>query len=80
MFLIRLLYLKEDKIIETKKDIALKHDNYSNNINKSDKIQPSKDEEDLEIKNKTISQIKNFFQEEPSNPERKIDSKNSKEI
>ena len=75
MFLIRLLYLKEDKIIETKKDIALKHENYSNNINKSDKIQPSKDEEDLEIKNKTISQIKNFFQEETSNPERKIDSK-----
>ena len=75
MFLIRLLYLKEDKVIETKKDIALKHENYSNNINKSDKIQPSKDEEDLEIKNKTISQIKNFFQEETSNPERKIDSK-----
>jgi len=75
MFLIRLLYLKEDKIIETKKDIALKYENYSNNINKSDKIQPSKDEEDLEIKNKTISQIKNFFQEETSNPERKIDSK-----
>ncbi len=75
MFLIRLLYLKEDKIIETKKDIALKHENYSNNINKSDKIQPSKDGEDLEIKNKTISQIKNFFQEETSNPERKIDSK-----
>ena len=75
MFLIRLLYLKEDKIIETKKDIALKHENYSNNINKSDKIQPSKDEEDLEIKNKTISQIKNFFQEETSNPERKIDLK-----
>ena len=75
MFLIRLLYLKEDKIIETKKDIDLKHENYSNNINKSDKIQPSKDEEDLEIKNKTISQIKNFFQEETSNPERKIDLK-----
>ena len=74
MFLIRLLYLKEDKIIE-KKNIDLKHENYLNNINKPEKIQSNKDEEDLEIKNKTISQIKNFSQEETSNPERKIDTK-----
>ena len=74
MFLIRLLYLKEDKIIE-KKNIDLKHENYLNNFNKPEKIQSNKDEEDLEIKNKTISQIKNFSQEETSNPERKIDTK-----
>ena len=74
MFLIRLLYLKGDKIIE-KKNIDLKHENYLNNINKPEKIQSNKGEEDLEIKNKTISQIKNFSQEETSNPERKINTK-----
>ena len=58
-----------------KKNIDLKHENYLNNINKPEKIQSNKGEEDLEIKNKTISQIKNFSQEETSNPERKIDTK-----
>jgi len=74
MFLIRLLYLKEDKSIE-KKNVDLRHENYLNNINKPEKIQSNKDEENLEIKNKTISQIKNFSQEETSNPERKINTK-----
>ena len=73
MFLIRLLYIKEDKIIEDK-NIDLKHENYLNNLNISEKNQSNKNEEELEVKNKTISQIKNFSQEETLNPERKIDT------
>ncbi len=73
MFLIRLLYIKEDKIIEDK-NIDLKHENYLNDINISEKNQSNKNEEELEVKNKTISQIKNFSQEETLNPERKIDT------
>ena len=75
MFLIRLLYLQGDKIDEEKKDIYFKHENNSNNINKSEKIELNKDKDDLEIKNKTISQIKNFSQEETSKPNRDINPK-----
>ncbi len=78
MFLISLLYLNEDKTIEKKTNIDLNHENYLNNVDKTEKNQPIKDQEDIEIKNKTISQIKNFSQEETSNPERKIDTKEKK--
>ena len=44
-------------------------------INISEKNLSNKNEEELEVKNKTISQIKNFSQEETLNPERKIDTK-----
>ena len=76
MFLIRLLYLKEDRILE-REDIAnLNNEKYlNNNVSKAEQVNLSKDEDNLDIKNKTISQIKNFSQEESSKPEKKIEPK-----
>jgi len=73
MFLIRLLYLKEEKISQRKNDIGLNFENNSNNLNINEQIKLNKDDGE-ETNNKTISQIKNFFQEEISKPEAKIES------
>ena len=74
MFLIRLLYLKEDRIVSVQDKVDFNDKKYSNNnIGKSEKFNLNKDEDGLEIKNKTISQIKNFSQEENSKPEKKIE-------
>jgi len=74
MFLIRLLYLKEDRIIGGQDKIDFNNEKYSNNnIGKTEQFSLNKDEDGSEIKNKTISQIKNFFQEESSKPEKKIE-------
>jgi len=76
MFLIRLLYLKEDRIVGGQDKVDFNHEKYSNNnIGKTEQFNLNKDEDGLEIKNKTISQIKNFSQEESSKPEKKIESK-----
>ena len=76
MFLIRLLYLKENKMDDSQEKVNLNNEQYSNNnINKSEKFNLSKEENNLEVKNKTISQIKNFFQEENLKPEKKIETK-----
>ena len=76
MFLIRLLYLKENKMDDSQEKVNLNNEQYlNNNINKSEKFNLSKEENNLEVKNKTISQIKNFFQEENLKPEKKIESK-----
>ena len=76
MFLIRLLYLKEDRIVGGQDKVDFNNEKYSNNnIGKTEQFNLNKDEDDLEIKNKTISQIKNFSQEESSKPEKKIESK-----
>ena len=76
MFLIRLLYLKENRIIDGQDKVDLNNDKYSNNnISKTEKFNLNKDKDSLEVKNKTISQIKNFSQEENSKPEKKIESK-----
>ncbi len=76
MFLIRLLYLKENKIEVNKKKVDLNNEKYSsNNIAQSEQLNLSKDEDGLEIKNKTISQIKNFHQQEAFKTEEKIESK-----
>ncbi len=76
MFLIRLLYLKENKAEVNKKKIDLNNEKYSSNkITQSEQFNLSKDEDSLEIKNKTISQIKNFHQEEVLKKEEKIESK-----
>tara|TARA_B100000579_G_scaffold189757_1_gene154955 strand:- start:1174 stop:2850 length:1677 start_codon:yes stop_codon:yes gene_type:complete len=76
MFLIRLLYLKENKAEVNKKKIDLNNEIYSSNkITQSEQFNLSKDEDSLEIKNKTISQIKNFHQEEVLKKEEKIESK-----
>ena len=74
MFLIRLLYLKEEKISQRKNDIGLNFENNSNNLNINEQIKLNKDDDGEETNNKTISQIKNFFQEEISKPEAKIES------
>ena len=73
MFLIRLLYLKEERISKRKNDIGLNFENNSNNLNINEQIKLNKDDGE-ETNNKTISQIKNFFQEEISKPEAKIES------
>ena len=76
MFLIRLLYLKEDRIVDGQDKVDFNNEKYSNNnIGKTEQFNLNKDEDGLEIKNKTISQIKNFSQEESSKPEKKIESK-----
>jgi len=76
MFLIRLLYLKENRIVDGRDKLDFNNEKYSNNnISKTEKFNLKKEKDDLEIKNKTISQIKNFSQEENSKPEKKIESK-----
>ena len=76
MFLIRLLYLKEERIVGGQDKVDFNNEKYSNNnIGKTEQFNLNKDEDGLEIKNKTISQIKNFSQEESSKPEKKIESK-----
>ena len=76
MFLIRLLYLKEGRIVGGQDKVDFNNEKYSNNnIGKTEQFNLNKDEDGLEIKNKTISQIKNFSQEESSKPEKKIESK-----
>ncbi len=70
MFLIRLLYLKEENITDNTKETDLKYSK-----NESDLYEPQKIETDnVENKNKTINQIKNFSQEEISKPEKKIEA------
>ncbi len=76
MFLIRLLYLKEDKVEDSQKNLDFNNEIYSNNNrDNTEKFNLEKNENNLEVKNKTISQIKNFFQEENLKPEKKIESK-----
>ena len=75
MFLIRLLYLKQDRNIDNKKDIVLNQEEYLTNRTKNEQIGTSKDKINIEVKNKTISQIKNFSQEETINLERKTETK-----
>ncbi len=79
MFLIRLLYLKEDRILDDEDTVEHSSEKYSNNnIRKTEQINLSKNEDNLEMKNKTISQIKNFSQEESSRPEKKIEPRVTK--
>tara|TARA_B100001741_G_scaffold51456_1_gene39419 strand:+ start:42 stop:1718 length:1677 start_codon:yes stop_codon:yes gene_type:complete len=76
MFLIRLLYLKDHKAFSSHEKLDLNNEKYSNgNIDKTEKFNLTKDEDELENKNKTISQIKNFAQEESTKPEKKVESK-----
>ncbi len=76
MFLIRLLYLKDNKAFSSHEKSDLNNEKYSNgNIDKAEKFNLTKDEGELENKNKTISQIKNFAQEESTKPEKKVESK-----
>ena len=73
MFLIRLLYIKEKKIYNTIKSSDLNLEKNLSSTNNSEKIKFNIDDENKEIKNKTISQIKNFSQEETLKSESKIE-------
>ena len=73
MFLIRLLYIKEQKIYNTIKSSDLNLEKNLSSTNNSEKIKFNVDDENKEIKNKTISQIKNFSQEETLKSESKIE-------
>ena len=75
MFLIRLLYLKQDRNIDNKKDIVLNQEKYLTNTTNNEQVGTSRDKINTEVKNKTISQIKNFSQEETINLERKTEVK-----
>ena len=73
MFLIRLLYIKEQKIYNTIKSSDLNLEKNLSSTNNSEKIKFNIDDENKEIKNKTISQTKNFSQEETLKSESKIE-------
>ena len=73
MFLIRLLYIKEQKIYNTIKSSDLNLEKNLSSTNNSEKIKFNIDDENKEIKNKTISQIKNFSQEETLKSDSKIE-------
>ena len=70
MFLIRLLYLKhvkQNNILETN------NNNISDNkLNDQDKLFTTTDDQNLNIKNKTISQIRNISQEEKTLPKTQL--------
>ena len=70
MFLIRLLYLKhvkQNNILETN-NINISDDK----LNDQDKLFATTDDQNLNIKNKTISQIKNISQEEKTLPKTQL--------
>jgi len=75
MFLIRLLYLKDERIYDDVKNINLNFDKNSENLVKSEEIKFNEDQEKDDFKKKTISQIKNFSQEQIDKPETKIEAK-----
>ena len=71
MFLIRLLYLKhvkQNNILETN-NINIS----DNKLNDQDKLFTTTNDQNLNIKNKTISQIKNISQEEKTLPKTQLD-------
>ncbi len=75
MFLIRLLYLKKDISDDIREDINFSNDINLNNLkNKTEKFSLNVNEDNLEIQKKTISQIKNFSQEDSTKPKNKIES------
>ena len=70
MFLIRLLYLKhvkQNNILETN-NINIS----DNKLNDQDKLFATTDDQNINIKNKTISQIKNISQEEKTLPKTQL--------
>ena len=78
MFLIRLLYLKQKRNQSSINEIDINYENNSNKLIETDQIKLNKDHEDITIKNKTISQIKNFSQEETLKSDIKIKTKEKK--
>ena len=75
MFLIRLLYLKQESVPNSFEEIDFNYDQNINNLNKNNQVQLQKKQKEIEIKNKTISQIKNFSQKETTKPNIEIETK-----
>ncbi len=73
MFLIRLMYLSKISKEPNYKNQAILDDELSSNVNHSDNKKILQSNDNLEPKNKTISQIKNIFQEDKINPVAKKD-------
>ena len=75
MFLIRLLYLKQKKNLKIKNEnVNLLDEKKINNSSDHEQSKLSIENNDIESKNKTISQIKNFSQEETLKSEQKIEA------
>ena len=79
MFLIRLMYLIDIPKQKIESDNQLKDDLISQNLNNNGEIKINKNDENLEVKNKIISQIKNVSQEENTSPKVHIVEKKGKE-
>ena len=68
MFLIRLMYLTNISSEKNKENNSLNEDMLSLNLDKSDNQKINQNSDHIEPKNKTISQIKNIFQEDSATP------------
>ena len=80
MFLIRLMYLKEEKNSTTENNKDFDNQRSFNNPNISKQVNLTNEEDNKEINKKTISQIKNFSQKETSKPEIKEEKLQAIEI
>ena len=79
MFLIRLMYLIDIPKKEIETDNQLNDDLIQKNLNNNAEIKINKNDENLEVKNKIISQIKNVSQVENANPKVQIIEKKGKD-
>ena len=68
MFLIRLMYLTNISNEKNQENNSLNEDTYSLKLDKIDNQKINQNNENIEKKNKTISQIKNIFQEDSATP------------
>ena len=68
MFLIRLMYLTNISSEKNQENNSLNEDTYSLKLDKIDNQKINQNNDNIEIKNKTISQIKNIFQEDSATP------------
>jgi len=68
MFLIRLMYLTNISSEKNQENNSLNEDTYSLKLDKTENQKINQNNDNIEIKNKTISQIKNIFQEDSATP------------
>ena len=68
MFLIRLMYLTNISNKKNQENNSLNEDTYSLKLDKTDNQKINQNNDNIETKNKTISQIKNIFQEDSATP------------
>ena len=68
MFLIRLMYLTNISSEKNQENNSLNEDTLSLKLDKTDNQKINQNNDNIETKNKTISQIKNIFQEDSATP------------